>query len=363
MNSVCRRRSVCSKCAPKSSVNSVSSVREKNVLCERKNSPRQFSNVLFLTDNTDEQNTQYSTETLSQPISQNLTATFSYNVLWILYAEGVLWDRNSAQMSSVLSVSSVREKPPQRFSSVLSHMEGAFSFSQNYTEEQNTQRATETLSQPISQNLTATFSYNVLWILYAEGVLWDRNSAQMSSVLSVSSVREKPPQRFSSVLSHMEGAFSFSQKNTEEQNTQRPTETLSQPISQNLTSTFSWNVLWYLYAGGVLWDRNSAQKCSVKSVSSVRDKTPHELNCALKRSVKSVSSVREKTPHELNSALKCSVKSVSSVREKTPQREKKLSIPFACIPTRSVKRLYIQPSKLSSKWEGGVSFNGVHNSQ
>ena len=31
-------------------------------------------------------------------------------------------------------------------------------FSQIYTEEQNTQRPTETLSQPISQNLTAIFS-------------------------------------------------------------------------------------------------------------------------------------------------------------------------------------------------------------
>ena len=61
--------------------------------------------------------------------------------------------------------------------------------------------------------------------------------------------------------------------------------------------------------------------------------------------------------------LKSSVKSVSSVREKTPQREKKLSIPFACIPTRSVKRFYIQPSQLSLKWEGGVSFNRVYNPQ
>ena len=50
-------------------------------------------------------------------------------------------------------------------------------------------------------------------------------------------MRDKTPQRFSSVLSHMEGAFFFSQKNTDEQNTQRPTETLSQPISQNLTAT------------------------------------------------------------------------------------------------------------------------------
>ena len=57
MNSVCRRRSVGSKCAPKTSVNSVRSVREKNVLCERRNSPtnlkRSFPHggcVLFLTE-------------------------------------------------------------------------------------------------------------------------------------------------------------------------------------------------------------------------------------------------------------------------------------------------------------------------
>jgi len=35
------------------------------------------------------------------------------------------------------------------------------------------------------------------------------------------------------------GALSFSQKNTEEQNTQSSTETLSQPISRNLTAIFS----------------------------------------------------------------------------------------------------------------------------
>ena len=67
-----------------------------------------------------------------------------------------------AQKSSVNSVSSVREKNPQRFVCVTSHSEGVFYFSQNYTEEQNTQRPTETLSQPISQNLTATFSSNAL---------------------------------------------------------------------------------------------------------------------------------------------------------------------------------------------------------
>ena len=32
--------------------------------------------------------------------------------------------------------------------------------------------------------------------------------------------------------------------------------------------------LWILYAGGLLWDRNSAPKGSVKSVSSVRKKLP-----------------------------------------------------------------------------------------
>ena len=63
------------------------------------------------------------------------------------------------------------------------------------------------------------------------------------SVKSVSSVREKTPQRVVCVSSHRVGAFYFSQKNTDEQNTQHSTETLSQPISQNVTATFSYNVL------------------------------------------------------------------------------------------------------------------------
>ena len=46
-------------------------------ICERKNSPVSFAVVLFLTDNTEEQNTQHPTETLSQPISQNVTANVS----------------------------------------------------------------------------------------------------------------------------------------------------------------------------------------------------------------------------------------------------------------------------------------------
>ncbi|WP_346748414.1 hypothetical protein [Prevotella jejuni] len=65
-------------------------------------------------------------------------------------------------------------------------------------------------------------------------------------------MRDKTPQRVVCVSSHRVGAFYFSQKNTEEQNTQHFTETLSQPISQNVTATFSYNALWYLYAVGVL---------------------------------------------------------------------------------------------------------------
>ena len=85
-------------------------------------------------------------------------------------------------------------------------------------------------------------------------------------------MRERTPQWVTCVSSHSESPFYFSQSNTEEQNTQGFTETLSQPIPQNLTAIFSWNALWYLYAEGVLWARNSAQMGSVKSVRSVRKK-------------------------------------------------------------------------------------------
>ena len=67
-----------------------------------------------------------------------------------------------AQKGSVNSVRSVREKPTQRVVCVLYHTVGAFYFSQIHTDEQNTHVFTETLSQPISQNPTPTFSYNVL---------------------------------------------------------------------------------------------------------------------------------------------------------------------------------------------------------
>jgi len=125
-------------------------------------------------------------------------------------------------------------------------------------------------------------SSNALWYLYAGGVLWVRNSAQRGSVKSVSSVREKSSQRFVCVSSHRVDAFFFSQKNTEEQISQRFTETLSQPITQNLTATFSSNALWTLYAGGLLWARNCAPKSSVNSVRSVREKPIHtHLLCSL----------------------------------------------------------------------------------
>ena len=127
----------------------------------------------------------------------------------------------------------MREKTPQRVSQL-------FFLSQKNTEEQNTQHSTETLSQPISQNVTPTFSYNVLWTLYAEGLLWARNCAPKSSVNSVCSVREKNPQRERKNSPHTSPIFCFSQKNTEEQNTQHSTETLSQPISQNVTANVSW---------------------------------------------------------------------------------------------------------------------------
>ena len=63
-----------SKCAPKGSVNSVRSVREKT--------PQRVSKMFFFSQkDTDEQNTQGFTETLSQPISQYLTAIFGSNAL------------------------------------------------------------------------------------------------------------------------------------------------------------------------------------------------------------------------------------------------------------------------------------------
>ena len=146
----------------------------------------------------------------------------------------------------------MREKPPQRERKNSPHTSPIFFFSQKNTEEQNTKGFTETLSQPISQNLTANFGSNALCTLYAGGLLWARNCAPKSSVNSVCSVREKTHQRKRKNSPHTSPIFFFSQKNTEEQNTKGFTETLSQPISQNLTANFGSNALCTLYAGGLL---------------------------------------------------------------------------------------------------------------
>ena len=130
---------------------------------------------------------------------------------------------------------------PQR--TILFLTEVAFYFSQKNTEKQNTQHSTETLSQPITQSVTAIFSWNVLWYLYAGGLLWARNVRKRILLnlwvlweKEIPFVREGTPQRLSWLLSHPEGAFYFSQKYTDEQNTQHSTETLSQPITQNVTA-------------------------------------------------------------------------------------------------------------------------------
>ena len=179
MNSVCRRRSVGSNCAQKCSVNSVRSVRDKT--------PQRVSQLFFFSQkNTEEQNTQRATETLSQPISQNVTAIFGSNALWTLYAEGPLWARN------------VRQKPPWTLCALWEktypHTPTMFFFSQNNTDEQNTQHSTETLSQPISQNVTANLSWKASVISVCRRRSVSSKRWLKSSVKSVSSVREKPPQ-------------------------------------------------------------------------------------------------------------------------------------------------------------------------
>ena len=79
--------------------------------------------------------------------------------------------------------------------------------------------------------------------LYAGGLLWARNRELKTSVTSVFSVRENNIQHKRKTSPRLSSVFFFSQKNTDEQNTQGFTETLSQPISQNVTATFSYNVL------------------------------------------------------------------------------------------------------------------------
>ena len=125
----------------------------------------------------------------------------------------ILWARNVRQkgsVKSVKSVSSVRERPHHA-----------------------------PCKQPNRGNLT----YYAPPCGGGEGggatILWARNCAPKISVNSVCSVREKTPQRVVCVLSHTSGCVLFLTENTEEQNTQHSTETLSQPISQSVTANVS----------------------------------------------------------------------------------------------------------------------------
>ena len=125
-------------------------------------------------------------------------------------------------------------------------------FSQNYTEEQNTQRRTETLSQPIAQSITANDGCNVLWYIAINSVLSvvclqtfvGSPCSQKGFCLSVKICEREKNQRAPCVL--------FSQNYTEEQNTQRRTETLSQPIAQSITANDGCNVLWYIAVNSVI---------------------------------------------------------------------------------------------------------------
>ena len=189
-----------------------------------------------------------------------------------------------------------------------SHRVSAFSFSQNYTEEQNKQahRRWWPLPLPLPRREGE-------WLPrypYKEDVRLDLLSYWLScrgnltyyappcgggvgggaTILRAQTVRKKPPWTLYALweiilpsellmyhliewvhsLSHR-----FTQKNRTHRVSQRP---CGRQIAQNITPIFSSNVLWILYAGGVLWVRNSAQICSVKSVRSVREKTPQQVS-------------------------------------------------------------------------------------
>ena len=120
------------------------------VLGKRKNFPHESPMFFFSQKNTDEQNTQDFTETLSQPITQNVTANLSWKASVISVCRRRSVGSKRAQKGSVNSVSSVRERTPQRFVCVTSHSEGAFYFSQKNTDEQNTQDFKKVMAPPPS---------------------------------------------------------------------------------------------------------------------------------------------------------------------------------------------------------------------
>ena len=163
---------------------------------------------------------------------------------------------------------SVRDKTPQRVVCVPSHRVGVFYFSQKITDEQNTQGFTETLSQPISQSVIANVSWKASVFSVCRRPSVGSKCAPKISLNSVRSVRDITP--------HCEYPTIFlSQKNTDEQNTQRPTETLSQPITQNVTANLSWKASVTSVCRRPSVGSKCAPKTSVNSVRSVRDKTPH----------------------------------------------------------------------------------------
>ena len=116
----------------------------------------------------------------------------------------VLWEKEK---------SFVKEKTPQRVTCVSSLREGAFFFSQIYTEEQNTQILTETLSQPITQSVTANVSWKASVISVCRRPSVCSKRAPKGSVNSVRSVREKTPQRVSKC--------SFSHRRTQKNRTHK----------------------------------------------------------------------------------------------------------------------------------------------
>ena len=113
-------------------------------------------------------------------------------------------------------------KTPQRVTCVSSHRVGTFSFSQIYTEEQNTQAFTETLSQPISQSITANVSWKASVTSVCRRPSVGSKRWWESSVRSVSSVRERKVLRERKKLpnvlhaSHLiERVFSISHRKTQ----------------------------------------------------------------------------------------------------------------------------------------------------
>ena len=126
--SVCRRRSVSSKRAPKSSVNSVRSVRDKPPHCE-------YPTIFLSQKITEEQNTQHSTETLSQPISQSVTANLSWKASVTSVCRRRSVSSKCAPKGSVNSVRSVRDKTP--------HCESQAFFSHRFTQKKRTHKGSQ----------------------------------------------------------------------------------------------------------------------------------------------------------------------------------------------------------------------------